>query len=246
MTEHAEIDVFTIRTTAQSFDHAIDTMLGYLTKDETHYISTCTVATLMQAKDNSAIQSALEKADMVCADGMPIVWMQKRLGHAFAERVYGPDILQALCQKTENSDIRHFFYGGLGDVPQLMVSALRRDYPNLSIVGLQAPPMIDMRNEPQQKTIDELNALHTDIIWVGLGSPKQDLWMQAYQPHLNARLLIGVGAAFDFVAGVKPQAPRWMQKNGLEWLYRLMSEPRRLWRRYFVYNSRFIWNVLKP
>jgi len=240
-----QVNIFDIPTTAQSFDDAINTILGYLTDEHTHYVSTCTVATLMQARDKPEICSALANADMVCADGMPIVWMQKRLGHADAERVYGPDVLQALCHVTEHQEIRHYFYGGLGDVPQLMVDALRRNYPDLNIIGATAPPMIDMDKEPQQRTIADLNALNADVIWVGLGSPKQDLWMQAYHPYLNAKLLIGVGAAFDFVAGVKPQAPRWMQKNGLEWLYRLMSEPRRLWRRYVVYNSRFIWHVLK-
>lgn len=245
MSQVSRLDVFDIPTTAQTFQTAIDTMLEYLDDGNTHYVSTCTVATLVQAKDSAQIRDALDGADMICSDGMPIVWMQKRLGYQQAERVYGPDILLALCEATEHTDITHYFYGGLGNVPRLMVDALREQFPSLSIVGADAPPYIKIEDEPQQVTIDKLNAINADVIWVGLGSPKQDLWMGHYYQHLNTCLLIGVGAAFDFMAGVKPQAPRWMQKNGLEWLYRLMTEPRRLWRRYFYYNSRFIWNVLR-
>jgi N-acetylglucosaminyldiphosphoundecaprenol N-acetyl-beta-D-mannosaminyltransferase len=245
MNQHARIEVFDISTTAQPFQSAIDTILSYLADGQSHYVSTCTVATLMQAKDNPDIREALDEADMVCADGMPIVWMQKRLGHSQAERVYGPDVLLALCKATEHTDITHYFYGGLGDVPQLMVNALLENFPNLSIIGADAPPFIQIEDEPQLATIDKLNTINADIIWVGLGSPKQDLWMARYHQNLNARLLIGVGAAFDFMAGIKPQAPLWMQRRGLEWLYRLLTEPRRLWRRYFIYNSRFIWNVLR-
>lgn len=239
------IDIFGVPTTAQTFQSSISDMLGYLTSSETHYISTCTVATLIQAKDDQTIHHALENADLVCADGMPIVWMQKRLGYTDAERVYGPDILSALCEATAEQDIGHYFYGGLGNVPQLMMQKLEERYPELTIIGADAPPMIDMRDEPKAETIQYLNSLKADIIWVGLGSPKQDLWMATYQPHLNTKLLVGVGAAFDFIAGVKPQAPHWMQRNGLEWLYRFVTEPRRLWRRYLVYNTRFIWHVLK-
>ncbi len=245
MRKASKIDVFDIPTTAQPFQYAIETLLQYLEDDRTHYVSTCTVATLMQAKDTPLIRHALDEADMVCADGMPIVWMQKRLGCKHAERVYGPDVLLALCQATENTNITHYFYGGLGDVPHRMVDELLKKFPNLNIIGSDAPPFIDINNEPQQATIEQLNSINADVIWVGLGSPKQDLWMMRYHPHLNTRLLIGVGAAFDFIAGIKPQAPRWMQRSGLEWLYRLFSEPRRLWRRYFVYNSRFIWHVLR-
>ena len=126
-----------------------------------------------------------------------------------------------------------------------MLDALQKKFPALTIIGADAPPFIQIEDEPQPTTIAELNAINADVIWVGLGSPKQDLWMARYHQHLNARLMIGVGAAFDFIAGIKPQAPLWMQKNGLEWLYRLWTEPRRLWRRYLIYNSRFIWHVLR-
>ena len=145
-------------------------MLEYLADGESHYVSTCTVATLMQAKDNPDIRKALDEADMICADGMQIVWMQKRLGHHQAERVYGLDILLAVCRVTENTDIIHYFYGGLGDVPQLMVNALLEKFPNLSIIGADALPLIQIENEPQQITIDKLNAINADIIWVGLWS----------------------------------------------------------------------------
>lgn len=238
--EIIDVNILGLHIRAQTFDTAIHTMLAWLCGSQTHYISTCTVATLMQSRDSKQVHHALTQADMVTADGMPLVWQQKQAGCDFAERVYGPDILHAMCHKTEHLNVRHFFYGGWQDVAPKIQRTLNTQYPDLQVVGTFSPEKINIEHEPQQETIDLINRLDPDIVWVGLGSPKQDLWMQAYQPHLNAKLLIGVGVAFDYLAQTKPQAPLWMQRHGLEWFFRLLTEPRRLWKRYFFYNSRFI------
>lgn len=236
----SSVDILGVQTTASSFDDAVDTLLQWAQGERTRYVSTSTAYTLVMAAQHPHIMHALNAADRVTADGMPIVWLQRRAGERHAERVYGPDLMQALCRESVQRGIRHFFYGGLPGVPEKLAQTLQVCYPNLRVAGTHSPTGDVLHEAPQQATVELLNAAQPDIIWVGLGSPKQDLWMHAYCDHLNAPLLIGVGAAFDFLSGTKPQAPRWMQRSGLEWLYRLLTEPRRLGKRYIVYNARFI------
>ncbi len=239
------VPILDIPVDAQTFDEAVNILAGWAVESQKRYVSTCPVYTLMIARENPQMRVALERADMVTADGMPLVWLQRRLGYPQAERVYGPDVMRALCEKTANREVRHFFWGGLPGVAEQLVQQLQRASPGLQIAGFYSPPIEEIGDTPNPAIIEHLNNANPHVIWVGLGSPKQDLWMSLYRPVLNAPLLIGVGAAFDFIAGTKPQAPRWMQRSGLEWLYRLIREPRRLWRRYVIYNSRFIWEVLR-
>lgn len=234
-----------VQTDAQSFKEAITTLLHWANESTPRYVSTCPVYTLMMCRENPAVMQAVNNADMVTADGMPIVWVQHRRGQIQAERVYGPDVMQALCARTAESPIKHYFWGGLPGVADLLVSRLQSQYLNLQITGTYSPPIGPVGAAPDPEVVRRLNDSGADIIWVGLGSPKQDLWMQLYRPVLKAHLLIGVGAAFDMLAGVKSQAPRWMQRSGLEWVFRLAQEPRRLGRRYIVYNPLFVWHVLR-
>ena len=197
----------------------------------------------MTAQDDPTALRALQRADMVTTDGMPLVWLQKRAGYAQAERVYGPDLFLQLCARTSTQPIKHFFLGGTPGVAEKLIAVLVDKYPGIGIAGHEAPN-VSQPLKINTELVERLNASGADVIWVGLGSPKQDLWMDVYRPALNAPLLVGVGAAFDFIAGVKPQAPRWMMRAGLEWLFRLITEPRRLWKRYLVYNTRFIYAIL--
>jgi len=239
------VSILDIPVDAQTFDEAIKTLSAWAMQPQKRYVSTCPVYTLMTARENPRMRQALEQADMVTADGMPLVWLQRRWGYPQAERVYGPDVMRAMCEKTATREIRHFFWGGLPGVAEKLVQQLQHDYPGLKIAGIYSPPIEEIGDIPNPAAIERLNSANAQVIWVGLGSPKQDLWMSLYRPLLDAPLLIGVGAAFDFIAGTKPQSPRWMQRSGLEWLYRLIREPRRLWKRYLVYNSLFIWSVLR-
>jgi N-acetylglucosaminyldiphosphoundecaprenol N-acetyl-beta-D-mannosaminyltransferase len=239
------VPILDIPVDVQTLNEATNTLADWAAQPGKRYVSTCPVYTLMIARENPRMRQALERADMVTADGMPLVWLQRRMGHPRAERVYGPDMMRVLCEKTASREIRHFFWGGMPGVAEKLAQQLRQVYPGLQIAGFYAPPIEEIGDVPNPAVIEHLNNANAHIIWVGLGSPKQDLWMSLYRPVLDAPLLIGVGAAFDFIAGTKPQAPRWMQRSGLEWLFRLSHEPGRLWRRYLIYNSRFIWSILR-
>jgi N-acetylglucosaminyldiphosphoundecaprenol N-acetyl-beta-D-mannosaminyltransferase len=141
--------------------------------------------------------------------------------------------------------LRHFFWGGLPHVVEQLATRLKARFPRIEIAGTCSPPVRDLERAPDTGTVALLNDARPSVIWVGLGSPKQDLWMAMYRSMLTAPLLIGVGAAFDLIAGVRAQAPRWMQRSGLEWVFRFAQEPGRLWRRYVIYNPRFVWGVLR-
>jgi len=232
-----------VNITAQPFDHAIFTLKQWAVEPTRRaYICACPVYTLMQGYERQDVRDALNNADMVIADGMPIVWLLHRHKQTQAERVYGPDVLHALCKEAAHQP--HYFYGGAPGIASKVAEFVRETY-GTRIAGSFSPPYRPLEDTPDWDVIHRLNDSGAAIIWVGLGSPKQDLWMQRYRPHLNAQLLIGVGAAFDFVAGTKKQAPRWMQRSGLEWAFRLAQEPRRLWRRYVIYNTKFILAVMR-
>ncbi|MAS33854.1 MAG: glycosyltransferase [Anaerolineaceae bacterium] len=240
------ISILDVPVDAQRFDAAITCLARWATEPQPRYVVTCAVYTLMQGRQNPAIQKAIEQADMITADGMPLVWLQRRLGYPPAERVYGPDIMTELCRATANGSASHYFYGGRGDIAERVATKWQHEFPGLHIAGTEAPPdNLLMDAPPDPAVVQRLNESGADIIWVGLGSPKQDLWMARYRPVLNASLLIGVGAAFDFFSGRVSQAPRWIQHSGFEWLFRLTQEPTRLWRRYLVYNPWFMWLVLR-
>jgi N-acetylglucosaminyldiphosphoundecaprenol N-acetyl-beta-D-mannosaminyltransferase len=228
----------------QTFDEALSRLQTWLGDGGRRFVSTCTVYTVMTAQDDPAALHALQHADMVTTDGMPLVWLQKRAGYAQAERVYGPDLFLELCARTANQPTKHFFLGGAPGIAEKLIAVLEEKYPGIGIAGHEAPDVRRYPLEIDSGLVERLNASGADVIWVGLGSPKQDVWMDVYRPALNAPLLVGVGAAFDFIAGVKPQAPRWIMRAGLEWLFRLITEPRRLWKRYLVYNTRFICAIL--
>lgn len=239
------VDVLGVNINAQTFAEAVTALQGWAGEDARRYVCTCPVYTLMLCRERPDVHRAVSGADMVTADGMPVVWLQRRLGFPTAERVYGPDLLLALCEATADTDISHYFWGGMPGVPEALVASLTQRFPGLNVAGLYSPPVGEVATTPDPAVVERLNRSQASIIWVGLGSPKQDLWMERYRPVLDAPLLVGVGAAFDLLAGVKRQAPRWMQRVGLEWLYRLIQEPRRLGKRYLVYNPRFMWLLFR-
>jgi N-acetylglucosaminyldiphosphoundecaprenol N-acetyl-beta-D-mannosaminyltransferase len=240
----ARANLFGVGVDAQRFDDAISTLISWVRERRRAYVCTCPVYTLMMCRERPDVGQAVAGADMVTADGMPIVWVQRRMGYT-AERVYGPDVMLALCEATAGTDITHYFWGGLPGVPEKLADVLTARYPGLKIAGVFSPPVAPVPDTPDPETVARLNASKADIVWIGLGSPKQDLWMARYRPALDAPLLIGVGAAFDLLSGEKRQAPRWMQRSGLEWVFRLAQEPGRLARRYLVYNPQFVLLVIR-
>ncbi len=242
MGDGLRIPILGIGVDAQTFERAIQTLLAWTQEKRGRYVSTCPVYTLMLATENPAVRAALDQADMVAADGMPIVWLQRRRGVRSAERVYGPDILLALCQRSVELGLRHFFLGGETGVASQLADTLRERFPGLQVAGMLSPSIEQAAPDPALTA--QILASDPQVVWVGLGSPKQDLWMAANKAQLPV-LMIGVGAAFDFLTGRQRQAPLWARNKGLEWLFRLLHQPGRLWRRYLIYNPRFVLAVLR-
>ena len=181
---------------------------------------------------------------MCVPDGMPMVWVGRLYGHRQMRRVYGPDLMLEICRRSVASGLTHYFYGGRSGVPEKLRQRLTARFPGLRVVGVRSPPFRQLTEQEESEFAEEMERAAPDILWVGLGTPKQEQWMAAHVDKLVAKVSIGVGAAFDMHAGLLPQAPRWMQVCGLEWLFRLWVEPRRLWRRYLFNNPRFIIMIL--
>jgi len=196
------------------------------------------VNSLMTAYGSAQHMEAFRSASIVTADGMPIVWMLRALGHSVAQRVSGTDLVHALCGSDDGRKLRHYFFGGAPSVPEKVAAALA-DAHGINVVGLESPPYREMSLGEVAEVRRRIRESGANIVWVGLGCPKQERWMLANYQHLDAAL-VGIGAAFDFIAGAKKRAPKWMQRGGLEWLHRLCSEPKRLWRRYLVTALSFI------
>jgi N-acetylglucosaminyldiphosphoundecaprenol N-acetyl-beta-D-mannosaminyltransferase len=208
------------------------------------------VASLMLASENKALRKLHYDADLVCPDGMPLVWVAKyrKFGKKIG-RTYGPDVLEEICKATQYTESSHYFYGGKAGVTDLLIRNLKLRYPTLKISGHFSPPMrtIDDKFELTEDCMVEIEAIKAakpDFIWVGISSPKQEYWISKAAPYFEKGIFLGVGAAFDFHAGTVKQAPLWMQRNGLEWLHRLFSEPKRLWRRYLILAPKFVFRVL--
>ena len=203
------------------------------------YICVTGVHGVMEAQDDANFKKILNAAFLCTPDGMPMVWAGKLNGQREMRRVYGPDLLLDVCAWSETSGAKHFFYGGADGVAELLAQKLKLKFPKLEIVGTFTPPFRALNTDEEKKLREQVTATQPDIFWIGLSTPKQEKFMAEFLPKLDTTLMIGVGAAFDFHSGRVKQAPRWMQRSGLEWFYRLCSEPRRLAKRYFKNNPLF-------
>ena len=228
-----------MRVDATSYAHAAHKILGWARKGESRCVCVATVNNVIEAYDDPAYGAIMEAADLVTPDGMPLVWGLRLLGVRGATRVYGPDLTPVVCQRAAEEDIPVGFYGGAQDVLEELTAKLPRRFPGLKVAYRASPPFRPLTPDEERRTLEDLDRSGVRILFVGLGSPKQERWMAAHKHEVNA-VMLGVGAAFDFLAGKKRQAPRLVQRLGLEWLYRLVHEPRRLWRRYLYRNPRFV------
>ncbi|MBX5156377.1 WecB/TagA/CpsF family glycosyltransferase [Rhizobium sp. NZLR1b] len=195
---------------------------------------------IVRCQDDPELRSIHNRAFLVTPDGMPLVWALRHAGHAESDRVYGPDLMLSVFDAGSAKGLRHFLYGATAETLEQLQARLLAKYPQARIVGSYAPPFRKLSTREETDIADRLNRSGADIIWVGLSSPKQELWMARMRDRLEASMLIGVGAAFDFHAGLKRQAPRFIQRSGFEWAFRLLCEPRRLWRRYALVVPTFI------
>ena len=207
------------------------------------YICVTGVHGVMEAQDDAALKKILNDAFLCTPDGMPMVWAGKLAGHRDMRRVYGPDLMLDICAWSETSGCKHFFYGGADGVAELLAQKLKAKFPKLAVVGCYTPPFRALTADEEAQLQAQVRAARPDILWVGLSTPKQEKFMAEYLPKLEVTLMVGVGAAFDFHAGLVSQAPRWIQRSGMEWFYRLCCEPRRLWKRYLRNNPLFILGV---
>ncbi len=228
-----EIDPIDLQTAAGHIERTISLR-------KSGYVSLCNVYTIMCSQSDFRLRNFINRADLVLPDGMPIVWIARSRGFEGVERVYGPELMLELCGRSASRSYRHFLYGSTQETLDRLQDRLGQKFADLQIVGAISPPF-DL-NDPEQD-IKAINDVAPDIVWVALGTPKQDYWVAENAPRLPGALLIPVGAAFDFLAGTKAQAPRWLQQNGLEWAFRLATEPRRLWKRYLIYNPWFLYKL---
>lgn len=212
------------------------TQLDHWVQERSHQYVCCTPAhSIMDGFNQPELRAIFNSSGMTVPDGMAVVWLLRLKGHRHVKRVYGPDLLMAACLYGCKKGYRHYFYGGDEGVAEKLVKKVSAHCPELKVAGIHSPPFRQLTPKEDDRIIKRLNQSKADIIWVGLGSPKQEIWMQAHRSKLNAPVMVGVGAAFDFLSGNKPQAPNWMQRNGLEWLFRFVNEPKRLWPRYSQY-----------
>jgi N-acetylglucosaminyldiphosphoundecaprenol N-acetyl-beta-D-mannosaminyltransferase len=228
------------------YERTMDWMDDVVARRETGYVCVAAVHTVMACREDPELRSAVLSSSMTVPDGQPLVWAMNALGHDLPSRVYGPELMSRSCERAARTGMRVFLYGGRneGALFQLTLN-LRRRYPGLRIVGGHSPPHRPLTADEVAKIVDEIDRSQADVVWVGIGVPKQEKWMAAMRPRLQAPLLVGVGAAFDFHAGLVQQAPDLMQRLGLEWAYRLVHEPRRLWKRYARYNPLFVLGFLR-
>lgn len=230
--EPARVNILGVRVSAIDLPLALDTISSWIAEGRQRYVCVTGAHGVMESRHDTALRVIHNRAGLVTPDGMPLVWMARLLGHPRTRRVYGPDLMHALSALSAQRGYRQFYYGGNAGVAEDLAATLTGIYPGLAVAGTLSPPFRPLTAEEDAAIVAQINAARPDIVWVGLSTPKQEHWMAGHAGRLDAPVMIGVGAAFDFLSGKKTQAPRWMQRNGLEWLFRLGQEPRRLSRRY--------------
>jgi N-acetylglucosaminyldiphosphoundecaprenol N-acetyl-beta-D-mannosaminyltransferase len=242
----ARAEVLGIPLAVSDYDAVIDWMESMIEAGGRGYVTAAAVNLIMSAHEDPEALAAVLGATLAVPDGQPLVWALRALGHASATRVYGPDLMVRFCERAAWSGTPMYLYGGrTPEALELLRGRLVQRFPGLQIAGGFSPPFRTLTRSEQERAVADINSSGAAVVWVGTGQPKQEKWMLQMRPLLTAPLLVGVGAAFDFHAGLVPQAPRWMQRSGLEWTYRLAREPRRLWRRYARYNPRFAAGFLR-
>jgi N-acetylglucosaminyldiphosphoundecaprenol N-acetyl-beta-D-mannosaminyltransferase len=231
-------EILGIRVDATSYDDAAGQILEWTRSSQGRYVCLANVHMLMEARDDPEFRKIVDAADLVAPDGMPLVWMLRSKGRRSQPRVYGPTLMLRLVESAARLGVKIGLYGSMPGVLEALKLRLARTNPGLDLAFSHSPPIGDSTPDEDARICSEILASGVRLLFVGLGCPRQEKWMAAHRDKLPL-VMLGVGAAFDFHAGAKPQAPRWMQSLGLEWFFRLIHEPFRLWRRYLVHNPRF-------
>lgn len=237
------VNILGVGVSALNMTQALNHLECLIKHDIHTYIVVCPVYTVMNTLEDPALRRIVNGAGLVTPDGMPLVILSRMRGYRDVGRVYGPDIMLAFSKRAAAEGYSNYYYGGAPGVADALADELSSRFPSLPVAGTFSPPFHELSDDDEAEIVAMINEAAPDIVWIGLGSPKQDYWMVRFRERLNAPILIGVGAAFDYISGRVPQAPRWMQRMALEWFFRLIVEPGRLWRRYLIYNPLFLWNV---
>jgi len=224
---------------------AVATIVDWAQVGEPNFVCVRDVHGVMRAQTDPALLDIHRRAGMVTPDGMPLVWVSRLRGHGEVSRVCGADLVAALCEASVAAGLRHYFHGGKPGVADRMAAALSARFPGLIVAGTRSPPFGDLTSSEDAAETAAIAAAQPHIVWVGFSTPKQEYWMRDHVGRIPGAVLIGVGAAFDFYAGDVKRAPKWMHHSGLEWLHRLISEPRRLWRRYLVLGPKFVFAIMR-
>jgi N-acetylglucosaminyldiphosphoundecaprenol N-acetyl-beta-D-mannosaminyltransferase len=241
--EAARVNILGVGVSALNMDLALRRTESLLDRGEQGYVCVTGVHGIMEAQADEGFRDILNRSFLTTPDGMPTVWLGRVHGFKHMSRVYGPDYMLGLCERSVARGYRHFLYGGKPGVAEELREELTRRFPGLKIVGTYTPPFRPLTAAEEDDLRAQLKASQADVLWCGLSTPKQERFMAAYSDRLPVKLMVGVGAAFDLLSGNLSEAPDWMKRVGLQWLYRLIKEPRRLWRRYLLNNPKFTWLI---
>jgi N-acetylglucosaminyldiphosphoundecaprenol N-acetyl-beta-D-mannosaminyltransferase len=239
------VDVLGVHVSAIDMAQAVAEVARWIDDGERHYVCVTGVHGVMESQRDPNLAHIHNTSGLTTPDGMPMVWAGHRAGARHMTRVYGPDLMLELCAMAAERGWSSYFYGGRESVAELLAERLATRFPGLKVVGTWSPPFRPLTPEEDAEVVERINEARPDLVWVGLSTPKQERWMAAHVGRLNAAALLGVGAAFDIHAGLLPQAPPLLQRSGLEWSYRLLREPKRLWRRYLQSNPRFVAAIVR-
>jgi N-acetylglucosaminyldiphosphoundecaprenol N-acetyl-beta-D-mannosaminyltransferase len=235
LVDHRRVNILGVGVSAINMDQALASFDEWISRNERQYVCVTPAHSVMDCYGKPDLRSIFNSSGMTTPDGMAIVWLLKLKGAHDVSRVYGPDLMRNVCQLSTEKGWRHFLYGGEAGDPEILKSKLEHQYPGIQIVGTYSPPFRPLTEKEDYEVVEMINAISLDIIWIGISTPKQEQWMKAHLGSTNARVMVGVGAAFDFLSGRKMEAPHWIQSLGMQWAFRLFTEPKRLWRRYVQY-----------
>ena len=239
------VDVLGVHVSAIDLPMALDEIERWISSGEPHYVCVTGVHGVMESQRDAELREIHNRSGLTTPDGMPMVWAGRSAGARWMSRVYGPDLMLAVCERAAARGWTSYFYGGRDGVAEALAARLQARYPGFTVVGMESPPFRALSDDEDAATVARINDAAPDLVWVGLSTPKQERWMAAHRGRLQASAMLGVGAAFDIHAGTLRQAPVWVQRRGLEWLYRLYREPRRLWRRYISIIPRFVIAIVR-
>lgn len=242
---HTRLNVLGVGISITNLYDAITTIFDWVEKSEKHYVCVTGVHGVMECQKDGKLRLIHNNSGLTVPDGMPLVWLSRSRGFSKIGRVYGPDLMLEVCERSVSKRYKHFLYGGNEGVAEKLRDNFNKMFPGINIVGIYTPPFRPLDKTEEASLINLVNQLSPDFFWVGLSTPKQEKFMAEYLPKLNTKVMLGVGAAFDILSGRIKDAPEWMKNNGLQWLFRLYKEPRRLWKRYLYNNSLFILKIAK-